>query len=55
MSDFICKICGKDWAYSIANPIGNGAVSICKPHYDNLMEAQAREYRELLIEQKGQE
>jgi hypothetical protein len=47
-SDFECRICGAEWAYAIANPAGAGAVSICKPHYDVLMEAQAQAYKKLL-------
>jgi hypothetical protein len=53
MSDFTCNICGQEYAYSIANPIGVGAVSICKPHYDKLMQAQAIAWQEL-IESKGE-
>jgi len=48
MSDFECRICGAEWAYAIANPAGAGAVSICKPHYDVLMEAQSEAYKKLL-------
>ena len=53
MIDRSCNICGQEWAYSIANPIGVGGVSICKPHYDKLMQAQAIAWQEL-IESKGE-
>jgi hypothetical protein len=43
-----CIICGNDWGYSIANPIGQGAILICKPHYDLLLEAQAEAYKKLI-------
>jgi hypothetical protein len=43
-----CEICGADWAYSIANPTGEtGAILICKPHYEVLMQAQAQAYKKL--------
>jgi hypothetical protein len=53
MIDRSCNICGQEWAYSIANPIGVGGVSICKPHYERLMQAQAIAWQEL-IESKGE-
>jgi hypothetical protein len=49
-----CEICGKEWAYSIANPLGVGGVTICKPHYDVLMQAQAVVYADLL-EREGKQ
>jgi hypothetical protein len=41
-----CIICGEDWGYSIA--IGQGAILICKPHHDLLLEAQAEAYKKLI-------
>jgi hypothetical protein len=43
-----CNICGKDYDYVIANPIGEGEVFLCEEHYYHLKRAEASAFRQLI-------
>ncbi len=43
-----CNICGGDYGYVIANPIGEGEVFLCEEHYYHLKRAEASAFRQLI-------
>ena len=43
-----CNVCSEDYSYIIANPIGEGEVSLCEHHYYHLESAKSLAYRDLI-------